>query len=217
MQDGISEKVALTLTALATFVTAFVIAFIKYWKLTLILTSTVIAIVCVMGGGSSFIIKYNKQSLESYALGGSVAEEVISSIRNATAFGTQDKLARQYDLHLKEAEKWGLKLKIALAVMVGGMFGIIYLNYGLSFWQGSRYLVAGDMSLSDVLTIMLSIMIGSFSLGNGMYIFGLSSRSRSKGRPLHHVSGANDNPQLPRHVLLVDMNFDIAMLTTESL
>lgn len=119
-----------------------------------------------MGGGSAFIIRYNKQSLESYALGGTVAEEVISSIRNATAFGTQDKLARQYDKHLQEAEKWGLKLKVALAIMIAGMMGIIYLNYGLAFWQGSRYLVSGDMTLSDVLTVMLSIMIGAFSLGN---------------------------------------------------
>ncbi|KAL8673835.1 MAG: hypothetical protein Q9168_001747 [Polycauliona sp. 1 TL-2023] len=166
VQDGISEKIALTLTAVATFVTAFVIAFIKYWKLTLILSSTVWAITLIMGGGSRFIVKYNKQSLESYALGGSVAEEVISSIRNATAFSTQDKLARQYDKHLTEAEKWGLKLKRVLAVMIGGMFTIIYLNYGLSFWQGSRYLVAGEMNLPDVLTIMLAIMIGAFSLGN---------------------------------------------------
>ena len=166
VQDGISEKVALTLTAVATFFTAFIISFIKYWKLTLILSSTVFAITFTMGAGSTFIVRFNKQSLESYALGGTVAEEVISSIRNATAFGTQDKLARQYDMHLKEAKKWGLKLKSVLAVMIATMMGIIYLNYGLSFWQGSRYLVSGDMNLSDVLTIMLSIMIGAFSLGN---------------------------------------------------
>ena len=166
VQDGISEKIALTLTAISTFITAFIIAFIKYWKLTLILSATVFTIVAIMAGGSTFIIKYNKQSLESYALGGSVAEEVISSIRNATAFGTQDKLARQYEEHLKEAERWGLKLKVVLAMMIGGMMGVIYLNYGLSFWQGSRFLVSGDMTLSDVLTVMLSIMIGAFSLGN---------------------------------------------------
>ena len=97
VQDGLSEKIALTLTATSTFITAFIIAFVKYWKLTLILSSTVFSIVAIMGVGSAFIIKYNKQSLESYALGGSVAEEVISSIRNATAFSTQDKLARQYE------------------------------------------------------------------------------------------------------------------------
>ncbi|TVY38694.1 Leptomycin B resistance protein [Lachnellula occidentalis] len=166
VQDGISEKVGLTLTAVATFVTAFVIGFIKSWKLTLILSSTVAAITVTMGFGSTFIVKYSKQSLESYALGGSIAEEVISSIRNAVAFGTQDKLARQYDIHLAKAEKFGYKVKFVLGIMVGGMFMIIYLNYGLAFWMGSRYLVKGEITLSSILTILMSIMIGAFSLGN---------------------------------------------------
>jgi ATP-binding cassette subfamily B (MDR/TAP) protein 1 len=119
-----------------------------------------------MGIGSRWIVKYNKKSLESYALGGTIAEEVISSIRNATAFGTQDKLAKQYDKHLIEAEKYGFLVKLTLGIMVGAMFLIIYLNYGLAFWQGSHFLVGGETDLASILTILLSIMIGAFSLGN---------------------------------------------------
>ena len=166
VQEGISEKIALTLTAVAAFVTAFIIAFVRYWKLTLILMATVVSIVSIMGLGSTWIVKFNKQSLEAYALGGTVAEEVISSIRNATAFGTQDKLARQYDEHLKEAEKWGSKLKFILALMIAAMMGVMYLNYGLAFWMGSRFIADGQMDLSQVLTILLAVMIGAFSLGN---------------------------------------------------
>jgi ATP-binding cassette, subfamily B (MDR/TAP), member 1 len=132
----------------------------------LILTSTIVAIAIVMGSGSRFIIKFNKKSLESYALGGTIAEEVISSIRNATAFGTQDKLAKQYDKHLIEAEYWGSRVKTTMACMLGGMFLVVYLNYGLAFWQGGRFLVNGETSLSSILTILLAVMIGAFSLGN---------------------------------------------------
>lgn len=166
IQDGISEKVGLTLTAMATFITAFVIAYVKYWKLALICTSTIVCLVLVMGGGSRFIVRFNKQSLESYGVGGSVAEEVLSSIRTATAFGTQERLAQRYERYLKEAEKWGMKLQIILAFMVGAMFGIMYLNYGLGFWMGSRFLVDGEVNVGQVLTILMSILIGSFSLGN---------------------------------------------------
>jgi ATP-binding cassette subfamily B (MDR/TAP) protein 1 len=42
----------------------------------------------------------------------------------------------------------------------------VYLNYSLAFWMGSRYLVQGKMDVGDVLTIILSVMIGSFALGN---------------------------------------------------
>jgi ATP-binding cassette, subfamily B (MDR/TAP), member 1 len=166
VQDGISEKVALTLNALATFITAFVIGFIKSWKLTLILSASCIAIAVIIGGGSKFIVKYTNQSLQSYALGGTVAEEAISSIRNATAFGTQDKLARQYETHLVKAQKHGYMSKFMFAVMVGAMHMVIYLNYGLAFWMGSRFLVEGDITLSGILTIVMSVMIGAFGLGN---------------------------------------------------
>lgn len=160
IQEGISEKVGLTMTALATFFTAFIIGFIKSWKLTLILFSTVIAITMTMGTGSRFMVNFNKQSLSSYGQGGTIAEEVISSIRNTTAFNTQDKLAKQYDKHLQIAEKWGMKAKVTLACMMGLMMCIIYLNYGLAFWQGSRFLVSGDIQLSSVLTVLLAVMIG---------------------------------------------------------
>lgn len=166
IQDGVSEKVGLTLTAISTFVTAFVVAYIKYARLAGICTSTIVALVVIMGGGSRFIIKFSKLSLESYGAGGTVAEEVISSIRNATAFGTQDKLAKQYETHLRVAERWGMRLQMALGMMVGAMFGIMYLNYGLGFWMGSRFLVAGEVNVGQVLTILMAILIGSFSLGN---------------------------------------------------
>ncbi|KAH7170464.1 P-loop containing nucleoside triphosphate hydrolase protein [Dactylonectria macrodidyma] len=166
IQDGISEKVSLTLAAVATFVSAFVIGFIQYWKLTLILFSTVIALLLNMGGGSTFILKYNKQNLEAYAVGGSLADEVISSIRNAVAFGTQDRLAKQYDKHLGRAEYFGFRVKGALSFMIAGMMLVLYLNYGLAFWQGSKFLVDGETSLSKVLTILMSVMIGAFNLGN---------------------------------------------------
>lgn len=166
VQDGISGKVALSLTALATFFSAYVIGYIKYWKLTLILTSSIVAIFLTMAILGQFIVKYNKLSLASYAEGGTVAEEVLSSIRNAVAFGTQEKLARQYDKHLDTAEKAGYRTKALTGSMIGILMCYVYLTYALAFWLGGRYIVSGETELSDVLTTVLSIMIGSFALGN---------------------------------------------------
>jgi len=132
VQEGISEKIGLSLTAVASFLGAFVIAFIKSWKLTLILMSTVVAITLVMGGGSGFMVKFSKSSLNSYAEGGTVAEEVLSSIRNAQAFNTQEKLARQYDGYLAVAEVWGFKQRAVMGAMIGAMMCVVYLNYGMA-------------------------------------------------------------------------------------
>lgn len=166
MQEAISEKVGLTLTGVAAFFAAFVIGFVKFWKLTLICMSSVVAIVFLMGAGGRKMSGWNKKSLAAYAIGGSVAEEVLASIRNAVAFGTQDKLAKQYNVHLQEARHWGIRSKGALGCMIGSLLCIIYLNYGLAFWMGSRFLLNGETTLAQILTIVLAVMIGAFSFGN---------------------------------------------------
>ncbi|WPH00716.1 Hypothetical protein R9X50_00354600 [Acrodontium crateriforme] len=166
VQEGISEKVGLTLTATATFVTAYVIGFIRGWKLTLILSSAVVAIVLTMGILGSVIVKFNKKSLAAYAEGGTITEEVISSIRNAVAFGTQDKLAKEYDTHLARAEIAGFKQKAVLGSMIGFLMCYVYLTYSLAFWEGARMLVKKEVGLPAILTIVMSIMIGAFAVGN---------------------------------------------------
>lgn len=210
IQEAISEKVGLTLTGVAAFFAAFVIGFIKFWKLTLICTSSVVAIVVLMGTGGRKMSGWNKKSLAAYALGGSVAEEVLASIRNAVAFGTQDKLAKQYDVHLQEARHWGIRSKAALGCMIGSLLWIIFLNYGLTFWMGSRFLVSGETSLAHILTIVLAIMIGAFSFGNigpniQHFAAGVAAASKiyatidraspldplsDQGKTLEHVEGA---------------------------
>lgn len=244
VQDGISEKVGLTLTALATFITAYIIGFVKYWKLTLILTSTIVAIVVTMGTLGKLIVKWQKESLAAYAEGGTVAEEVISSIRNAVAFGTQDKLALEYDKHLTAAEKSGFKMKAILGSMIGFLMTYVYLNYSLSFWQGSRYLVWGEIGLNQVVTILLAVMIGAFSLGNvapnigafttataaGVKIFSTIDRvspldpKSDSGKQLENVAGNVElrnirhiYPSRPEVVVMDNVNLEVPAGKTTAL
>ncbi|KAL9055149.1 MAG: hypothetical protein Q9162_003727 [Coniocarpon cinnabarinum] len=246
VQDGISEKIGLTLTAVATFVTAFIIGYIQYWLLALILSSTVVAITVIMGSGGGSIKKWTQSAIESYALGGTVAEEVLSSIRNAVAFGTQDKLASQYDAYLEAAMYWGKRHKSLLGLMLGGMMCVINLNYGLAFWQGSKFLVSGQggVTLQNILTTLLAIMIGAFSLGNvapniqafhgaiaaGKKVFVTIDRkspidpSDPAGKRLAHVEGSlalrnvkHIYPSRPEVVVMEDCSLDIPAGKTTAL
>lgn len=60
---------------------------------------------------------------------------------------------------------WSLESSITTNVLTWSA-RFIYLNYGLAFWMGSRFLVDGSVSLSQILTIQMAIMIGAFALGN---------------------------------------------------
>ncbi|UKZ78470.1 hypothetical protein TrVFT333_006210 [Trichoderma virens FT-333] len=166
IQDGISEKVSLTIAAIATFITAFVVGFITYWKLTLILSCALFALLLSTSIGSRFVLTNNKISLESYAQGGSLAEEVIGSIRNTIAFGTQDRLSKKYSNYLDKGAIYGFKMQISMACMSAMMWLILYLTYALAFWQGSKYVVDEVIPVSKLLIVVFSIINGSFSLVN---------------------------------------------------
>lgn len=168
IQDGISEKVALVLTGLSTFVTAFIIAYIKYWKLALVCTATLLALLVIMGAGSTGMLIFTKRALESSGRSSSLAEEILDAMRTVVAFDAQETLAKKYESLLKESENPGKKAQIAFALMVGGLFCVMYLNYGLGFWMGSRFLVDDDDSVQvgDILTILMAIILGSYNLGN---------------------------------------------------
>lgn len=244
IQEAISEKVGLTLTGVASFFAAFIIGFIKFWKLTLICMSTVVAIVLVMGAGGRFMRAWNQKSLASYAAGGSVAEEVFSSIRNAVAFGTQDKLAKSYDKHLTEAMRWGIRSKSMMACMIGCLLCLIFLNYGLAFWMGGRFLTDGSTNLASILTIIMAVMIGAFSFGNigpnvQHFVAGIAAASKifatidrmspldpesDAGEKLKHVEGNLElknirhiYPSRPEVVVMEDVNLIVPAGKTTAL
>lgn len=165
IHEGITSKLSISLTAAATFITAFVIAFVEYWKLALILSSVVVAMAAVGTVGAKSAVKYTRQSQAAYGTGSTVAEESIRSIRHVAAFGIQDTLADKYMSYSLVAEKYGVKAGAVIALTIGIMHGIPYLTYALSFWQGSQFVVGGDMGGAGVVTTTLAIVIGAFAVG----------------------------------------------------
>ena len=164
IQDGISEKIGLVLQGLATFVSAFVVAFIKNWKLSIILFTIVPAMFLCIGGLSPLMDKKMKLSLEYYASGGTLAEEVISSIRVTQSFGTQNRLAKLFDTHLDLAEKAAKAKQLVLGILLGLIFFIMYDAYALAFWEGGRLILRRELDTGAVIQVFFATIIGAFSV-----------------------------------------------------
>ncbi|KIW12216.1 hypothetical protein PV08_09492 [Exophiala spinifera] len=165
IQEAISQKVSNTITALATFVTAFIIVLDVAWRLGLVSLSSVVAMTLVMASMSRLMLKYSKKSLYSFSLGSTIAEEAISAIRVTVACGAQTQLAERYRKHMRDSKRAGTLSKTFLGVSIAGMSCIIMLNYGLNFWAGSIFLVHGEIQVDKIVTVIYATIIGAFSLG----------------------------------------------------
>lgn len=166
VQEGISEKLGNIIQGITTFITAIIIAFTQQWKLSCILLSVVFFNFVVMSRGSRFIIKFEQLSSARYTAGSTVAEEAIGSIRSTVAFGAQDRLVAKFDNVLRSSLKPAEKSGIALGIMLAGIWAALFWTYALAYWEGSRMIANGESGIGKVVCVIISILIGSFQLGN---------------------------------------------------
>jgi len=130
-----------------------------------------------------FMSKYKLASLAHIADGGSVAEEVIGTIRTAQAFGSQNVLSKMYSEHISKSAVFEKKMAVVNGLGLAVFFFVMYarwvfifisttlldsllplISYGLAFSFGTTLLLRGELNVGIIVNVFLSIMIGSFSL-----------------------------------------------------
>lgn len=102
--------------------------------------------------------------MKHVAEGGSVAEEVISTIRTAQAFGTQKILAELYDSHIEQSHVVDVKAAVVHGCGLSVFFFVIYSAYALAFSFGTTLLIHGHATVGIIVNVFIAILIGSFSL-----------------------------------------------------
>jgi ATP-binding cassette subfamily B (MDR/TAP) protein 1 len=92
---------------------------------------------------NKFVAKYMQMSRQYISDSGNLAEEVISTIRTAQAFGTQKALAALYDTHINKAKSIDSKAAIWQGGSFGAFFFILYSGYALAFSFGTTLINEG--------------------------------------------------------------------------
>ncbi|KAJ4354206.1 uncharacterized protein N0V89_005940 [Didymosphaeria variabile] len=165
VNNGISEKLTLTIQGLSTFVTAFIIAFAVQWKLTLITISIIPTIVVAVGICLSFMTKWENDMLNIYGQAGKLAEEVFSTMRTVHAFWLNPLLSRKFDKYLLDAQAIGMKNSPVYAILFSTEFFCIYSAYGLAFWRGIRMYIGGEIGQpGQVFTVVLAVIVAATAM-----------------------------------------------------
>jgi ATP-binding cassette subfamily B (MDR/TAP) protein 1 len=106
---------------------------------------------------NKFISKYMQESLKCVGEGGSIAEEVISTIRTSHAFGSQNVLHALYHNYVLRAKVVDLKSAVWQGSSLGVMFFAIYASYALAFQFGTTLINSGQGADSVDLSVILTL------------------------------------------------------------
>ncbi|KAI4544123.1 hypothetical protein MG293_004389 [Ovis ammon polii] len=167
VNDAIADQMGIFIQRMTTSIFGFLMGFYQGWKLTLV----IISVSPLIGIGAAIIglsvSRFTDYELRAYAKAGSVADEVISSIRTVAAFGGERKEVERYEKNLVFAQRWGIRKGIVMGFFTGFMWCLIFLCYALAFWYGSKLVLDDEEYTPGVLVqIFLSVIVGALNLGN---------------------------------------------------
>ncbi|EME40073.1 hypothetical protein DOTSEDRAFT_47539 [Dothistroma septosporum NZE10] len=164
VQEALTSKLALALTAGANFLSAFIIAFVMSPLLAMILCSILVAMTLVTLTSSRFAIKNSKISKNFYSVGSNIAHEAISNIKHVVASNSQKQLADKYDIFLRGAEKYGIRSRAYMALAFGWSSGMPNFAYALGFYAGAQILSRGHSNVSAVVATTITVVNGAFAM-----------------------------------------------------
>ncbi|KAK8076683.1 ABC multidrug transporter SitT [Apiospora phragmitis] len=206
IKAGTSEKVGLVLGVFSMFVTAYIVAFIKYARLAGILVSLLPAFLLMGILGGHYVGKFSGLVSGHIAAASSVALESLSNVTVVQAFRANGRLEKKFTEKLTDARRDGIKKAVATAIQSGMLYFLAYSANGLAYWQGSRAIadvVGGHttgMSVGTTYTIIFILVDGTIVLSQMapfLQIFGSAAASFARleediGR-LSSIDGTVDN------------------------
>ena len=182
VQDGLSEKLGMTMTSGTTFIAAMIVAFTRSPKLAAIMSTMLPCMFVTTGLLGSIMAKHSRHASDALSGANDVAREATSSSRIVQGLGVEDRLSSLYASKLWLCAKYGGQKYLWQGLMMGSINCILYLGYALAFWEGSRLLGTQQLDTGTVVNVLFVIIIAAFSLGQVASNLQVFSKALEAGR-----------------------------------
>ncbi|ODV91077.1 hypothetical protein CANCADRAFT_2792 [Tortispora caseinolytica NRRL Y-17796] len=163
LQEGMSEKLCLLIMSISSVFGGIALAFIRSWKLALMLLAVFVFIFAVFFLVAGRVRKYSIAASEYDAKADEEAQEAISSIRNVQAFGLEDSTTNFYSSMLAKFAQFSFYREAHVAAIVGTFWLGCYSIFSLGFWQGAKFVHRGELQVSNVISTVLSVSFSALA------------------------------------------------------
>ncbi|KAF2657765.1 ABC multidrug transporter [Lophiostoma macrostomum CBS 122681] len=164
IQFAISDKLGSMVQGFSLVITAYVIAFVYSWRLTLVSSSVVVLVTAIMRFTTPRLMKDYVQFMTRTAGASGVAGGILRGLRTIKSLGAEEDALRWHSKPLDQAQEFGSKLSIWVSMQFWPAFFATYANMALTFWVGVKFysegLVSGVGALVTVLFSVLMVLSG---------------------------------------------------------
>ena len=152
-------------TVLVNLVGCVIVAFINYWKLSLVAVCCLPLLVFTGYFRLKIVSYYTERAKSSYEKSAQLASEAVSAIRTIQSLTREDDVAQKYMVILDKPLKDGLKSAWTSTLMYAASSSANFLVNALIFWYGGYLIAYEDLPVSQMFTVFIAIVFGSQSAG----------------------------------------------------
>lgn len=146
-------------------VTAFIIAFMLNWRLTLVVLAMYPLIISGHISEKLFMQGYGGNLSKAYLGANMLAGEAISNIRTVAAFCAEEKVVDLYAQELIEPAKRSFTRGQIAGIFYGVSQFFIFSSYGLALWYGSVLMGKGISGFKSVMKSFMVLIVTALAMG----------------------------------------------------
>ncbi|KAH6822101.1 P-glycoprotein 11 [Perilla frutescens var. hirtella] len=165
IQDAIGEKVGKFVQVTAAFLGGFVIAFVKGWLLTLVLSSAIPLMVASAALVFFFSFKIASLAQKAYGDAANVVHQTIGSIRTVASLSGEKQAVANYKKFLDKSYESDMVAGLTTGLGIGLVMFVMFCSYALAVWFGARMILLKHYTGGETFTIILAVITGCNSLG----------------------------------------------------
>ncbi|KAK0531587.1 hypothetical protein OC834_002905 [Tilletia horrida] len=210
IQNGISEKVALNVMYLSCCITGFAVAIARSWRLGLSLLPMLPALVIITLIFSHLAVKYTIGVISALSGSAILTDEALSAIKTVHSLGAADDFLRKHRINVAHADVLCKKRAWSVALCTAAITFVIYSGYALAFFHGAILLRRGQIEAGIIITVFLSIMMGSFALSQIPNSIQTFASAWSSLRSVHEVLSRTPRISSPPNARPASVKTEIA-------
>lgn len=165
LRTVVVDRSTILLQNLGLAITAFIIAFILNWRLTLVVMATYPLIVSGHISEKLFMKGYGGDLSKAYLKANMLAGEAVSNIRTVAAFCSENKVLDLYSRELIEPSKRSFSRGQIAGILYGVSQFFIFSAYALALWYGAKLMGKELASFKSVMKSFMVLIVSALAMG----------------------------------------------------
>ncbi|KAJ2833707.1 hypothetical protein GGI24_000740 [Coemansia furcata] len=165
LNRSISESIPAFIAGIASMVSGIIIAFTFDWRLTLVIVGTLPFLTLAFYFEGKSVYATTKAMKGAYEKASQEASETVSNIRTVASLTREHTFITQFKDNSVGPYRKAIKNHYIGSVGYGFAQATMFLVYCLAFFIGSRFILSGFITITDMLSVIYAIVFSAIALG----------------------------------------------------